>query len=98
MARLQEKWGCQGNSGSDRARGRLNSLRRARRYRKVIDSIDLYILSGDPAERLQDWGRVEGVEGILKMMRIIIKGFEVLWWKVEVFPSDSSYFFLLSQK
>lgn len=92
MVRLQEKWGPQGNSGSDRARGRLNSLRRARRYRRVTASIDA--LSGDPAGRLQGWVRVEGVEGILKMMRIIIKGFEVLWWKVEVFPSDSSYFFL----
>lgn len=87
MVRLQGNGALMENSGSDRSRGRLTSLRRAWRHRRVPG--DAGALPGDSAERLVGWVSVKAAEGIRKTMKIIIKGFEVLdGRRVEVFPFD----------
>lgn len=79
------------NSGSVRTRGRLNSpWEQPEDTGEFVDYKDA--LWEELAGRLEGGVRADKVESILRMMKMILRGSDLFWWKVDVFPSGSFYF------
>lgn len=49
-------------------------------------------LSEEPAGGPEGWVGINEAEGVLKMMEMLTKAFDVFWWKTQGFQSGGFYF------